>query len=384
MEDKSLSPQSAENQIKEVIRVFEKEQISIFVVYGNVPCFDEVKEKFLEYLNKKDQKKELLHLWVDVKLARCETLVQTIIELVLHIGDQFTDRIVDSDEKNQLIKTLYVIGKFSRKNTRQNVRQAPEKILPIFQSNADLIFYPGFIPIISKYQPIVVSFAQFEEALSWSNEIRLYLLQALLDRVTEGNLRFVIFAKHPTEPRLYPGSDRESISKSITFYNLQEINVFNHNEHEYEKSTTFIILDQKIKSNEFDVFLCHNSIDKPTIKEIARRLKERGIRPWLDEWELRPGLMWQRELDKQIEHIKSAAVFAGQNGLGPWQDMELFAFLRKFVTRECPVIPVILSDCEEVPKLPTLLEGMTWVDFRKNDPDPLEQLIWGITGQRIS
>jgi hypothetical protein len=25
---------------------------------------------------------------------------------------------------------------------------------------------------------------------------------------------------------------------------------------------------------------------------------------------------------------------------------------------------------------------MTWVDFRKEDPDPLEQLVWGITGQR--
>jgi hypothetical protein len=25
---------------------------------------------------------------------------------------------------------------------------------------------------------------------------------------------------------------------------------------------------------------------------------------------------------------------------------------------------------------------MTWVDFRKRDPDPMEQLIWGITGER--
>jgi hypothetical protein len=25
---------------------------------------------------------------------------------------------------------------------------------------------------------------------------------------------------------------------------------------------------------------------------------------------------------------------------------------------------------------------MTWVDFRKADPDPMEQLIWGIAGER--
>ena len=28
-----------------------------------------------------------------------------------------------------------------------------------------------------------------------------------------------------------------------------------------------------------------------------------------------------------------------------------------------------------------LLEGFGWVDFRKQRPDPLEQLIWGITGE---
>jgi hypothetical protein len=27
---------------------------------------------------------------------------------------------------------------------------------------------------------------------------------------------------------------------------------------------------------------------------------------------------------------------------------------------------------------------MTWVDFRETAPDPLAQLIWGITGQRPS
>ena len=107
--------------------------------------------------------------------------------------------------------------------------------------------------------------------------------------------------------------------------------------------------------------------------------------PWLDEWELRPGLPWQPLLEEQIGTIKSAAVFVGKNGTGPWQDMELYAFLRKFAKREgqkCPVIPVILPDCENPPELPTFLESMTWVDFRKPDPDPLERLIWGITGER--
>lgn len=132
----------------------------------------------------------------------------------------------------------------------------------------------------------------------------------------------------------------------------------------------------------FDVFLCHNSADKQDVMRIGELLKFRNIRPWLDEWNLRPGLPWQKELEKQINFIGAAAVFVGDNGIGPWQDLELNAFLRQFVKRMCPVIPVILSSCLKPPELPVFLEGLTWVDFRKKSPDPLEQLIWGITGVR--
>jgi WD40 repeat protein len=134
----------------------------------------------------------------------------------------------------------------------------------------------------------------------------------------------------------------------------------------------------------FDVFLCHNSIDKSAVKKIAEQLKEQGLLPWLDVWELRPGLPWQRALEERIEHIQTAAVFVGKDGIGPWQQMELEAFLREFVSRGCPVIPVLLDYAPKEPQLPVFLRGMTWVDFRKADAEPLENLIWGITGRRKS
>jgi WD40 repeat protein len=149
-----------------------------------------------------------------------------------------------------------------------------------------------------------------------------------------------------------------------------------------DRQTVQTILQGKIKTGDFDVFLCHNGENKAAVKELAEKLKEKGIFPWLDEWELRPGLPWQRLLEQQIGQIKSAAVFVGSDGIGPWQQHELEAFLREFVDRGCPVIPVLLTDAPEKPQLPIFLKGMTWVDFRKQDPDPMERLIWGITGER--
>jgi len=142
------------------------------------------------------------------------------------------------------------------------------------------------------------------------------------------------------------------------------------------------ICDRKRAAGAFDVFLCHNVGDKPAVMEIGRRLMSRGLLPWLDHWELRPGMPWQRVLEEQISNIRAAAVFVGRDGIGPWQRQELDGFLREFNTRGCPVIPVMLPGSSGEPELPLFLRGMTWVDFRAADPDPLARLIWGITGQR--
>ncbi|WP_375469468.1 GUN4 domain-containing protein [uncultured Nostoc sp.] len=132
----------------------------------------------------------------------------------------------------------------------------------------------------------------------------------------------------------------------------------------------------------FDVFLCHNSKDKPAVIQLAEQLKQRGISPWLDIWHLRPGFSWQDSLDEQINQIQSAAVFVGNSGFGPWQDQEIKAFIRAFVNRKCPVIPVLLADAPQEPVLPVFLQGLMWVDFRLQNPEPMGQLMWGITGNK--
>jgi hypothetical protein len=139
-----------------------------------------------------------------------------------------------------------------------------------------------------------------------------------------------------------------------------------------------------IETEHFDVFICYNPENQKSILKIATLLKERNILPWLDIWELRPGKPWQPELEKQIEKITAAAVFIGNDGIAPWQQKQIDAFLRVFVNRDCPVIPVLLKDASNPPPLPLFLQGYTWVDFRSQDAQAsaLDKLIWGITGQR--
>ena len=141
-------------------------------------------------------------------------------------------------------------------------------------------------------------------------------------------------------------------------------------------------LQGKIETHDFDVFLCYNSKDRAQVTEVGKRLKERGILPWLDTWEIPPGTRWVPELRKQIKSVKSAAVFIGPSGPGPWQEIEVETILSEFAKRRRPVIPVVLPGRQGKPRLPDFLNLWQMVDMRAQHPDPFEQLVWGITGQK--
>lgn len=95
-------------------------------------------------------------------------------------------------------------------------------------------------------------------------------------------------------------------------------------------------------SDEFHVFLSHNSQDKPAVRELAAALRKRELHVWLDEDELRPGIPWQKSIEDGIRASASIAVLIGKDGLGPWEDEEMQAALRQAVKDQRPVIPVVL------------------------------------------
>jgi formylglycine-generating enzyme required for sulfatase activity len=132
---------------------------------------------------------------------------------------------------------------------------------------------------------------------------------------------------------------------------------------------------------DFDVFLSHNSKDKPAVRELAKALRSRGLKVWLDEWELVPGRRWQEVLEETIRTVRSAAVVIGEAGFGPWETPEMRACLDQSARRDLPVIPVLLPGLPATAELPLFLQAFTWVDLREGfTENGLDRLQWGITG----
>lgn len=132
---------------------------------------------------------------------------------------------------------------------------------------------------------------------------------------------------------------------------------------------------------EFDVFLAHNSVDKPLVEQIAQSLRKRGLNPWLDKYEIPPGRWFQEVIQKAILDVKSAAIILGQTGLGRWQVVELRSFISQCVDREIPIIPVLLPGVTKLPEELVFLKEFSWVKFEKaiDEVEALDNLQWGIT-----
>jgi hypothetical protein len=150
-----------------------------------------------------------------------------------------------------------------------------------------------------------------------------------------------------------------------------------------EVITPFRGSDQPARTDwEFDVFLCHNSADKPFVRELALGLRQRNVRPFFDEEENPPGQIWLDYVEAAIRQCKAMAVLIGPSGIGAWQRVEITALLHERVRRGCAVIPIFLSTAHAPSddNLPLFMSGLTWIDFRKPMPDPWAHLVRGIHG----
>ena len=140
-------------------------------------------------------------------------------------------------------------------------------------------------------------------------------------------------------------------------------------------------------SVKYDVFLSHNSADKPAVELIANRLQvESGLKPFLDKWHLVPGESWQEALEDALQESATVAVFIGPSGVSPWHNAEMRTAIDRAVSTrdEYRLIPVLLPEADPE-SISSFLAQRTWVDFRSglDDQEAFERLVAGIKGEAI-
>jgi hypothetical protein len=135
---------------------------------------------------------------------------------------------------------------------------------------------------------------------------------------------------------------------------------------------------------QYEVFLSHNSRDKPAVEVLASRLRDDKVRVFFDKWHLVPGATWQDSLNEALKSSASVAIMIGPDGDGPWQREEMQMALIEAVRNrdDYRVIPVLLPGASAA-QVEGFLELRTWVDFRSdlNDDIAYRRLVAGIRGE---
>lgn len=132
--------------------------------------------------------------------------------------------------------------------------------------------------------------------------------------------------------------------------------------------------------NEFyDIFLSYHSTDESAVKNIAKVLAVRSIKPFLDKWNMKPGQPWLTEIEAALHASRAFGAFIGPAGLGPIQVAEMRAALcRMFREKGYPVIPILLPGANPTKcNLPSFLAQQTWVDLRRglDNKEELERFL---------
>jgi small GTP-binding protein len=123
----------------------------------------------------------------------------------------------------------------------------------------------------------------------------------------------------------------------------------------------------------FDLFLSHSSKDKLDVRALAERLRNDGLRVWLDEWIITPGSLIGLEIEKGLEQSRSLVLVMSSNAFqSEWATLERHtALFRDPSNTQRRFIPLRLDDTE----LPDTLKQFAYVDWRHKSEEQYARLV---------
>jgi hypothetical protein len=131
------------------------------------------------------------------------------------------------------------------------------------------------------------------------------------------------------------------------------------------RSTVFSLL-ATVQKREPTVFLSYAHTDSSIVRRVAEGLTAAGVRAWSPEVELKPGVDWLLELERELSIADFVVFFISPESVeSPWVSQEMQIALHRKLSGEggAVVLPVLLRDAD----VPPLLRQFRWVDLRDGD-----------------
>ncbi len=130
---------------------------------------------------------------------------------------------------------------------------------------------------------------------------------------------------------------------------------------------------------DYDVFLSYSSRDKKAVRALAKRLKDDGLRVWLDDWAIQPGEMIPLKIQRGLEASRilllcmTPAYFDSE-----WGTLEHLSLLFRDPTNaQRRFIPLLLADCTP----PDIIALFAHIDWRTPSDESYARLLAACLGE---
>jgi formylglycine-generating enzyme required for sulfatase activity len=110
------------------------------------------------------------------------------------------------------------------------------------------------------------------------------------------------------------------------------------------------------------VFICHARQDQDFVLKLAANLKERGVRVWLDQWDIPASADWDLTIDNALYDCAQFLIVLSPAAIA---SREVRGELRTALDENKPIVPVLYQTC----RTPRQLRLIQHVDFTARGPD---------------
>jgi hypothetical protein len=124
---------------------------------------------------------------------------------------------------------------------------------------------------------------------------------------------------------------------------------------------------------DYDVFLSYSSQDKQVVHALAERLKQEGLRVWLDEWMIQPGAMIGLQIQHGLEQSRTLLMCMSHAYFdSEWATLEHHTLLFRDPTNEKRrFIPLLIEDCA----MPDIIAQFAYIDWRTRSDEAYGRLL---------
>lgn len=139
------------------------------------------------------------------------------------------------------------------------------------------------------------------------------------------------------------------------------------------------------QTEKYDIFIAHNSKDKPFVRTLVMNLETHNISCWYDEARIAPGDVFATAIRNILPAALTIGICLSDSGLGPWQQGEYQAAIGLAKATHLPLIPILLPCAKEIPHEQDFLSRYSWVKFSSpDDCHALEALSRAISKEKTN